>query len=144
MDSRILREHIALAAGGIQFYRNDDGNQAHAWLEFEAHQGTSDSDARGQARYHDEDGNKLTIDITCVAVWGDCATFSGQAVRTNVDEWDRVWFLLWVHDGGSPGINGDGFAADLFDQDPGCSPGTMPRDWMPVIGGNLVVHPLGT
>lgn len=58
-----------------------------------------------------------------------------------MDEWDGMWFALWVHDRGSPGTNGDEFGAGVFGQDPGCSPGTLPRDWMPVIGGNLVVHP---
>jgi len=130
------------ATGGIQFYRNDDdGNQVKGWVEFQAHQMDADGTAKGSARYHDEQGNKLTIDITCTAVWGDYATFSGQAVSTNVDEWTDKWFVLWVHDGGSPGTNGDEFGADVFDQDPGCVPGSMPREWSPVIGGNLVVHP---
>ena len=130
------------ATGGIQFYRfDDDGNQVQAWVEFEAHQITADGAGKGQARYHDEQGNKLAISITCVAVWDDYAVFTGEATRTSVADWEGKWFALWVHDGGSPGTNGDEFGADVFDQDPGCAVGTMPREWSPVIGGNLVVHP---
>jgi hypothetical protein len=130
------------ATGGIQFYRIDDsGNQVQAWVEFEAHQLAADGAAKGRASYHDEQGNKLAIDITCTAIWDDYATFSGQATSTNVDEWTGKWFTLWVHDGGSPGTNGDEFGADVYDADPGCAAGTMPRDWSPVTGGNLVVHP---
>jgi hypothetical protein len=130
------------ATGGIQFYRIDDsGNQVQAWVEFEAHQLSADGTAKGQARYHDGQGNKLVIDITCAAIWDDYATFSGQATSTTVDEWMGKWFTIWVHDGGSPGTNGDEFGAEAYDADPGCAAGTMPRDWSPVIGGNLVVHP---
>ena len=132
----------AKATGGIQFYRiDDDGNQVQAWVEFEAHQLAADGTGRGSARYHDAEGNKLSIKITCVAVWEDYAAFSGQATSTNIDEWTDKWFTLWVHDGGSSGTNGDEFGAELYDQDPGCAPGTMPGEWSPVTGGNLVVHP---
>jgi hypothetical protein len=130
------------ATGGIEFYRiDDDGTQVRAWVEFEAHQLAEDGMGKGNARYHDEQGNKLFIDVTCVAVWDDYATFSGQAKSTNVAEWEGMWFTIWVHDGGSPGTNGDEFGAEAYEQDPGCVSGTMPGDWSPVIGGNLVVHP---
>lgn len=130
------------ATGGIQFYRiDDDSTQVQAWVEFQAHQLADDGTGKGSASYHDEQGNKLRIDITCVAVWDDYAMFSGQAVSTNIAEWEGKWFTLWVHDGGSPGTNGDEFGADVYDQDPGCAVGIMPREWSPVTGGNLVVHP---
>lgn len=130
------------ATGGIQFYRNDDsGNQIQAWVEFEAHQLDAEGAARGSARYHDEQGNRLTIDVTCALIWDDYAVFSGQATKTNVAEWEGKWFTLWAHDVGSPGIKGDEFGAQIFDQEPGCVAGTMPGEWSPVTGGNLVVHP---
>lgn len=130
------------ATGGIQFYRmEDDSTQVLGWVEFEAHQLADDGTAKGQARYHDELGNQLTADITCAAIWDDYATFTGEIVKTNVDDWAGKWLTIWVHDGGSPGTNGDEFGADIYDADPGCAPGTMPGEWSPVIGGNLVVHP---
>jgi hypothetical protein len=130
------------ATGGIQFYRLDDnGDQVQAWVEFEAHQLAADGTGKGQVRYRDEQGNKLAVKITCVAVWDDYATFSGQAVSTNVAEWEGKWFTIWAHDGGSSGTNGDEFGAEVYDADPGCAAGTTPREWSPVIAGNLVVHP---
>ncbi|MFZ1947631.1 MAG: hypothetical protein WAW06_08795 [bacterium] len=130
------------ATGGIQFYRvEDDSTQIQSWVEFEAHQINADGAGKGQLRYHDEIGNKLAAKITCVAVWDDYATFSGEVVSTNIPDWEGKWLVVWVHDADSPGSNGDEFGADLYDADTGCAAGTVPREWSPVIAGNLVVHP---
>jgi hypothetical protein len=132
----------AKATGGIQFYMNDEsGNRVRAWVEFEAHLVTPDGAAKGQARYHDAQGNKLTVNITCIAVWDDYAVFSGPVVSTNVDEWTGKWFTIWVRDGGSPGTKGDQIGGQTFDADPGCAAGSAPAEWSPVTAGDLVVHP---
>ena len=128
------------ATGAGEFTRVEDGEEVVARFNFEAHGEHANRPVKGWFKYHDELGNKFTIDIHCVEVYNNEATFSGPVVKTNMDDWEGMWLLIWVEDGGSPGEGNDTIGGEMFDYDPGCSPNLMPNDYWPVTNGNLVVH----
>jgi hypothetical protein len=129
------------ATGAGEFTRiEEDGTEVEARFNFEAHGEQEDRPAKGWFKYHDSMGNKFTIEVQCVSVYNNEATFSGPVVRTNMDDWEGMWLLLWVEDGGSPANGNDTLGGEMFDYDPGCDPNTMPNDYWPVTNGNIVVH----
>jgi hypothetical protein len=128
------------ATGAGEFTRTEDGMEIVARFNFEAHGEHANRPAKGWFKYRDELGNEFTIDVQCVTIYSNEATFSGPVVKTNMDDWEGMWLLLWVEDGGSPAAGHDTVGGEMFDYDPGCDPNMMPNDYWPVINGNIVVH----
>ena len=130
------------ATGGVRFMRYDeDDMEVLSFAEFQAHEGSGRRPAKGSIKFHDALGYEFSADVTCVAVWGNYATFSGPITKTNMEDWEGMWIQVWVHDGGTPGSAGDQIGGEFFDDEPECKPETKPEEWSPVIGGNLTVHP---
>jgi hypothetical protein len=128
------------ATGAGNFVRTEDGMEIEARFSFEAHGEHGNRPAKGWFKYHDSLGNAFRIDVQCVSVYSNEATFSGPVVKTNMDDWEGMWLLIWVEDGGSPADGNDTIGGEMYEYDPGCDPGTMPGDYWPVTNGNLVVH----
>ena len=128
------------ATGAGEFTRTEDGVEIEARFNFEAHAEHANRPTKGWFKYHDAMGNKFTIDVQCVSVYDNEATFSGPVVKTNMDDWEGMWLLIWVEDGGSPATDNDTIGGEMYDYDPGCDPSTMPSEYWPVSNGNIVVH----
>jgi hypothetical protein len=128
------------ATGAGEFTRTEDGMEIEARFSFEAHGEYANRPAKGWFKYRDSMGNEFTIDVQCVTVQGNDAFFSGPVAKTNMDDWEVMWLLLWVEDGGSPAEDNDTLGGEMFDYDPGCSPNLYPNDYWPVTNGNIVVH----
>jgi hypothetical protein len=126
--------------GGIGFTRADEqGNTVRCWSEFEVKM-VSDSSAKGWLKYHDVDGLRFRMAVKCVNKLSDQdAIFSGQIISASDTSYVDQWLLIGVHDGGSPGSNGDTIGGEFFNDDPGCEnpPAGEPAN---VDRGNLVVH----
>ena len=135
--------------GGIQFgpvFALQKG-----WLRFNVQETDAGSNsATGQVRWkeykEDEGWRRVTANATCVTFGedGQTALVAVQIVRKT--GWGLgepgQWMVFWVHDGGTPGSEGDQFASPLWppaDEDPGCEYFT-PGFKIPVVGGNLVIH----
>ena len=128
------------ATGAGEFTRTEDGMEITARFNFEAHGEYGNRPAKGWFKYHDSMGNKFTIEVQCVSVYNNEATFSGPVVKTNMDDSEDQWLLIWVEDGGSPADGNDTLGGEMYDRDPGCSPNMMPSQFWPVTNGNIVVH----
>ncbi len=128
------------ATGAGEFTRMEDGVEIEARFNFEAHGECGNRPAKGWFKYHDEMGNKFTMEVRCVFVYSNEATFSGPVVKYNMDEWEGQWLLIWVEDGGSPADGNDTIGGQMYDSDPGCDENTLPDDYWPVTNGNIVVH----
>ena len=128
------------ATGGGEFTRTEDGMEVTARFNFEAHGEYGNRPAKGWFKYHDDLGNKFTIDVQCVSVFSNEAVFSGPVVKTNMDDWEEMWLLIWVEDGGSPADGNDSIGGEMYEYDPGCSPNMMPNEIWAVTNGNIVVH----
>ncbi|MGB8658268.1 MAG: hypothetical protein WCE90_10875 [Candidatus Zixiibacteriota bacterium] len=126
--------------GGIGFTRNNDqGITVRCWAEFEV-KTVSDTSTKGWLKYHDADGLRFRMDVTCVNIVSDHdAIFSGPIVSTSDTSYVGKWLLIKVHDGGSPGSKGDTIGGEFLRYDPGCNnpPAGGPAN---VESGNLVVH----
>lgn len=126
------------ATGEVYF----DNAGLMAFSKFNAHEAFAGRPAKGNFYYADSGAMGMrwySIDVTCVDVEGDGATFSGPIYATNVPEWEGLWVQIWVYDGGTPGWNGDEITGQFF-QGPDCLPFTEPPPWIDVAAGNLVVH----
>jgi hypothetical protein len=128
------------ATGAGAFVRTQDGMEIEARFNFEAHGEQGNQPAKGWFKYHDSMGNKFTVEVQCVRVSGNDAFFSGPIVDYNMDEWEGMWLLVWVEDGGSPADGNDTIGGEMYDYDPECSPNLWPREYWPVTNGNIVVH----
>lgn len=132
-------ESAAKATGQVWF----ENGGLWATLEFNAHEAMGNRPAKGHLYYADWDGSGMMryykAWIDCVDVEGDEATFSGQIYETNVPAWMDQGVQIWVHDGGTPGRNGDEIGGNFFTW-PGCLPYMAPPQWIPVEEGNLKVH----
>lgn len=129
------------ATGGVGF-TTSDGLQR--WVEFQV-QVVSGDTAKGMLNYHDADGNWYKADLQCLTVVGDFAFFSGPLVKSRPEEWVGQWVQIAVHDGGTPGSNGDQIWGTFCSgQLPYCWCGPRfypkPIPWFAVESGNLVVH----
>lgn len=128
------------ATGAGEFTRTEDGMEVVARFNFEAHGEHANRPVKGWFKYHDGLGNKFTVDVQCVSIYGNEAIFSGPVVKTNMDEWEGMWLLIWVEDGGSPAHGNDTLGGEMYEYDPGCETGMMPSEYWPVTNGNIVVH----
>ena len=129
------------ATGGVGF-TTPDGLQR--WVEFQV-QAVSVDTAKGMLNYHDADGNWYKADLQCLTVVGETfAFFSGPVVKARPEAWVGQWVQVAVHDGGTPGSNGDQIWGTFCDPDQGCwcGPRSYPKPipWFAVESGNLVVH----
>jgi hypothetical protein len=128
------------ATGGVGF-TTSDGLQR--WVEFQV-QAVSGDTAKGMLNYHDADGNWYKADLQCLTVVGDFAFFSGPVVKARPEAWIGQWVQVAVHDGGTPGSNGDEIWGTFCTTGQGCwctqhyYPKPIP--WFAVESGNLVVH----
>jgi hypothetical protein len=126
--------------GGIGFTRdNEQGIMVRCWSEFEV-KTASDTSVKGWLKYHDADGLRFRMDVTCVNIISDQdALFSGQIVSASDTSYAGQWLLIRVHDGGTPGSKGDTIGGEFYSYDPGCNypPPGGPAN---VESGNLVVH----
>lgn len=126
------------ATGGVAV-TTDDGVQR--WISFNAHEAYNDHPAKGMVNYHDSNGDRYKVDVHCVVVGDDRAYFWGPVVSTNVTDWEGLWVLVAVHDGGTPGSKGDELWGTFLDPDPECRADYYPSGAMLAVEkGNLVVH----
>jgi hypothetical protein len=128
------------ATGGVGF-TTPDGLQR--WVEFQV-QAVSGDTAKGMLNYHDADGNWYKADLQCLTVVGEFAFFSGSVVKSRPEAWVGKCVQIAVHDGGTPGSNGDQIWGTFPDPDQVCWCGPRyypkPIPWFAVESGNLVVH----
>ena len=98
---------------------------------------------KGTFNYSDADLNVYGANINCVSVdsLGKDAWFSGPVVSGNIGA--GQWVFVKVHDGGTPGRNGDQIWGSFVGQDP-CilvAMKVLPNDGpFSIASGNLVVH----
>jgi hypothetical protein len=135
--------------GGVQF--GPVFSLQKGWLRFDVQESDADThSATGQVRwkeYNKDDGwRHVTANATCVTFGEDeqTALVAVQIVsRTGWGLGDPgQWMVFWVHDGGTPGSEGDEFASPLFppaDEYPGCEY-FVPDFKVPVVGGDLMIH----
>src|SRR5262249_12442566 len=83
-----------------------------------------------------------TASVSCATVAGDNARFVFQ-IREGWPGLSGLYVLAAVHDGGTPGTNGDTYGhtatADLATAQSWCENGTAVTDYS-ITAGNLVVH----
>lgn len=123
------------ATGGVGF----TASGLERWLEFNAHADYNDHAAKGMVNYKDANGDRYKVDVQCVTVVDEWAYFSGPIVSTNRTDWEGLWALFAVFDGGTPGRKGDKVFGTFANADPGCQP-FFPPVMFDVEKGNLVVH----
>lgn len=109
---------------------------------FDAHEAIGNRGAKGTFLYVDQAYNFYLLELTCVNVdpAGHVATFGGSVQYSNfIDVGTTI--QIWVYDGGTPGSAGDLIAGDVMAPDCGqLDPTVVPLIWIPIEGGNLVVH----
>ena len=114
-----------------------------AYADFNAHEAYMDRPAKGEFYYEDDDGEGTVryylMMVDCVEVEGEDATFSGEIVDTNVDDWMGQGVQIWVTDGGTPGWNGDLITGQFFEY-PDCLPYDESPMMIEIDEGNLKVH----
>ena len=95
--------------------------------------------AKGQFNYHDEAGNFIKATVVCYNQTGDDdAVFTSEVSDTNLAVYAAAGFVkTTVHDGGTPGRNGDTIRNVAVTTDD-CS--TPTAGGFAVDNGNLVVH----
>jgi hypothetical protein len=128
------------ATGAGEFVRTEDGVEIEARFDFEAHGEYGNHPAKGWFKYFDSMGNKFTMEVQCVVVQDNVAFFSGPIVKSNMDDTEDAWLMVWVEDGGSPADGNDTIGGEMYSRDPECSPNLLPHEYWPVTNGNIVVH----
>lgn len=107
-----------------------------------ATQTVTDCSGKGNFHYSDVNGNWYDVDIQYVQVSGNDTWFAGPVTAGNVGAGN--WLFAKVHDGGTPGRNGDqvwgSFAAENAAK-VGVATMSTPADGpFAITSGNLVVH----
>jgi hypothetical protein len=135
--------------GGVQFGPVFDLDKG--WVRFNVHETNPDTNtATGWVRWKeykaDEGWRRVSADATCVTFGEDEQTALVAVQIVDKSGWGLgepgQWMVFWVHDGGTPGREGDEFDSPLWppaDEFPGCDYFT-PEFKIPVTGGNLVIH----
>lgn len=134
------------ATGSVSLYEPYDGG--HREVDFNAHEAMENRPAKGKMtdKVYDANGNwrrEFHYDVEYVRVDGDYAHFGALCTADSEDQQTGKWLYVKVHDGGTPGRNGDhiGWKWGTESEVDNWVENGSPTDWwrMP-IEGNLVVH----
>jgi hypothetical protein len=146
----LLADGFGKVTGGIHFSVAAAGMEG--WMRFSVH-ATDQGGARGWMRwkeYRESDGwRHVTAEPTCITFGeyaGDPAAV--YVVRiTQISGWGDgevgQYIPIWVHDGGTPGADGDEFMTLSWppqDDPPDCSYRDPSFTFAVVDGGNLMIH----
>lgn len=135
---------IGSASGSVRYTANGLARRA-TFVALDKSKDGSDK-GKGFFFYRDANGDWYRVKIQLVAVDGKDAFFAGPVVKASQTSWVGQWLYAKVHDGGSPGKNGDMIWGTFTDEASakahfsGNNLTNPSGGAFAVAGGNLVVH----